>query len=316
MDTILLIFNRFTPIILLLMIGKWISVKAFFAPETINDIKKLVVNVTLPLILFMSFFQMDIKRTYFWFIPLIITIEIALFLIGLSIHRRLSIKGEYFPFLITGFEYGMIGVSLFGAAYGIDQLGKIAIIDFGQELFVWFIYVALLSRKREGSADIKKLFKMFITSPVIIAILSGISLNLLGFSKLLLQARLLEGVFSTINLVGNLTIPLILIVIGYGIQLDREELKYSMRVILIRFGILIPLALLINHFFIDGWLQLDSGFKAAMFTMLILPPPFILTLFMDQSLTDERHRIDNTLTLHTIATIALFILYYAINPLV
>ena len=316
MQTILLIFNRIAPIILLLAIGKLLNKKAFLSPETINEMKKLVVNLPLPAILFMSFLTMEIETSYFWFIPLLILIGLALFLIGSVLHKRLSIEGEYFPFLITGFEYGMIGVSLFSAAYGVDQLGKIAIIDFGQELFVWFIYMALLTRRREGSTNIKSLLRMFFTSPVILAILSGITLNLLGAGKWLLQADFMQGVFSTIQLIGSLTVPLILIVVGYGIQLDRREFAYSLRVILIRLGILIPLSLLVNRFFISGWLGLGDGFKAAFFTLMILPPSFILTLFMDQKLTKERHRIDNTLTLHTLATIVVFIVYYAFNPLV
>jgi malate permease and related proteins len=316
MQTIFLIFNRIAPIILLLLIGKWLNRKAFLTPETINEMKKLVVNLALPAILFMSFLTMEIESAYFWFIPLLLLIGITLYLIGSLLHKRLSIAGEYFPFLITGFEYGMIGVGLFSAAYGVGQLGKIAIIDFGQELFVWFIYMALLTRKREGTTNLKGLFKMFLTSPVILSILSGIMLNLFGVSELLTQAVFLQGIFSTIELVGGLTIPLILIVVGYGIQLDRSEFAYSLRVILIRLGILIPLALFINHIFISGWLGLDRGFQAAFFTLMILPPPFILTLFMDQKLTEERHRIDNTLTLHTLATIAVFITYYAFNPLV
>jgi len=177
-----------------------------------------------------------------------------------------------------------------------------------------FIYMALLTRKREGSTNINSLVKMFITSPVILAILSGILLNLSGLSHVLLETPFAGGLFSSIELIGSLTVPLILIVVGYGIQLDRSVLRYSLRVILIRLCVLVPLAFLINRAFIVAWLQLGAGFQAAFFTLMILPPPFILTLFMDQTLIEERHRIDNTLTLHTLVTIVVFIVYYAFNP--
>ena len=313
-DILVQIYNRILPIIILLFIGKRLNQGAFLSPETIAEIKKLVVNLALPAVLFTSFLTMTIEPAYFWFVPLLLIIEGGMFLIGTFLHQRLSIQGEYFPFLITGFEYGMIGVSLFAAAYGFGQLGKIAIIDFGQELFVWFIYIALLARKREGSTNLKSLLKMFATSPVILAILSGITLNLSGIAQILVSAPLFEGVLNAITLVGSLTVPLILIVVGYGIQIDRTEIQYPLRAILIRLGILIPAALIINRTIIRGWLGLDSGFEAAFFTLMILPPPFILTLFMDQKLTDERRRIDNTLMLHTIASIAVFIVYYAFHP--
>jgi hypothetical protein len=59
---------------------------------------------------------------------------------------------------------------------------------------------------------------------------------------------------------------------------------------------------------------LDRGFEAALFTLWILPPPFILTLFMKQDNKEEMHRVDNTLMMHTLVTIIIFIVYYAINP--
>ena len=103
-------------------------------------------------------------------------------------------------------------------------------------------------------------------------------------------------------------------VVGYGIQLDLKELLFSAQVILIRLVINIPVALLLNRFVVRGWLQLGIGFEAALFTMLILPPPFILTLFIKPDQAEDIHRIDNTLTLHTLISILVFIFYFALNP--
>ena len=314
MSQVISIFNRIAPIILLLIIGKWIHKKAFLSEETVLELKKLVVNFALPAILFIAFFNVNLQLVYIWFVPIIMGICLALFLLGTIIQKSLDIKGEYFPFLITGFEYGMIGVSLFGTAYGLDQLGKIAIIDFGQEVFVWFIYMALLTRKNKGGTNMLDLIKMFASSPVIIAIFAGIILNLLKLPEMLDVVPFAEGIIGGVELLGSLTVPLILIVIGYGIQIDRQEFAYSAMIILIRLVVNIPVAILLNRFVIGGLLGLDKGFQAAFFTMLILPPPYILTLFMKQDLVQERSSINNTLTLHTISTICVFIVYFALNP--
>lgn len=316
MNQIIIIFNRIVPIIILLIVGKWIQKKAFLSEETVSELKKLVVNFALPAVLFISFLYVDLQLVYIWFVPIILGICLVLYLLGIIIQKSMNIRGEYFPFLITGFEYGMIGVSLFGAAYGLEQLGKIAIIDFGQEMFVWFIYMALLTRKREGNTNMLELVKMFATSPVIIAIFTGIILNLLRLPEVLDIVPFAEGILGGIELIGSLTVPLILIVVGYGIQIDKQEFAYSARVILIRLAVNISAAILLNRFVIDGLLGLDKGFQAAFFTLLILPPPFILTLFMKQDLIQERHSIDNTLTLHTISTICVFIVYFALNPVI
>ncbi len=157
---------------------------------------------------------------------------------------------------------------------------------------------------------------MFATSPVIIGVVAGLILNILGVPERVESIPLAEGVLNTINMLGSTTIPLILIVVGYGIRLDMEKLVYSARVIIIRMLVNIPLALLVNRLFIRGVLGLGAGFEAAFFTMLILPPPFILTLYMPQELEDEVHNVDNTLTLHSIVSIIVFIIYYALNPVI
>lgn len=115
-------------------------------------------------------------------------------------------------------------------------------------------------------------------------------------------------------MLGNVTIPLILIVVGYDIQIDMRELKNSTLVMLIRLGVLISAALLLNHFIVRGLLGLGGGFQAALFAMFVLPPSFILTLFIKQENKAEFHSVDNTLTLRTIVTTIVLIIYYALNP--
>ena len=55
--------------------------------------------------------------------------------------------------------------------------------------------------------------------------------------------------------------------------------------------------------------------QAAMFTLIILPPPFILPLYMREGIADERRYINNVLSLSALVSIVIFIGYLAINPL-
>ena len=308
------IINRIIPIIVLILVGKWFQVRNFIQESSILDIKKLVVNVALPAVLFLSFLTVDFQLEYFWFLPVILFYCVLMYLLGVLLRKTWSNTGRYYPFLTTGFEYGMLGVSLFGAAYGLDQIGNIAIVDLGQETFIWFIYVALLMHERDGNAKPGQLLKMFATSPVILAILAGLTLNFLGLADLLAEWPITGGLLVALDWVAGLTIPLILLVVGYGLQFDFHELAFAARVILIRLVINIPAALLLNRFFVQGWMGLGKGFEAALFTLLILPPPFILTLFMNQDEKQAIHRVDSTLTLHTVVTIIVFVIYYSLNP--
>jgi len=149
------IINRIAPIVILLFIGKLLSKKNVISENTVAEIKKLVINLALPAVLFTSFLNIELQPNYLWFLPIIIIYCLLLYFLGVVLQRVFKTKSKYFPFLITGFEYGMIGVSLFGAAYGLDHLGKLAVVDLGQEFFIWIFYVGVLSYKQGEGADPK-----------------------------------------------------------------------------------------------------------------------------------------------------------------
>jgi hypothetical protein len=87
-------------------------------------------------------------------------------------------------------------------------------------------------------------------------------------------------------------------------------------VVVLRLGLLIPLALLLNAVLVRGVLGLEPAFEAALFTLLILPPPFIIPLYMKPGIPEERRFVNNVLTLYTVVSVAVFAVYFALNPVI
>lgn len=313
MNSILLVFRQIIPVLLLIFLGHVIRTKNFLSEKTIEEVKKLVVNITLPCLLFISFLSIEIKFSYTAIFVLMFFFCLFMIFYGRFLKARFHIEHEYFPFLVTGFEYGMLGVGLFGSAYGLENIGYLAIMDLGHELFIWFIFVSLLLSKRNGTQDIKQSIRNFLKSPVIIAIFLGIFLNLTGLGKFLYDFTITEAVISTIKLLGQLTIPLILLVVGYGIHFQKSFLKDLPVLLIARLVVLIPMAFL-GGIFIDKVLGLDEVFKVALFTLFILPPPFIIPIYIPQHCKKERLYVNNSLTSYTIISIIIFIIYFIFNP--
>lgn len=314
MDDTTLILNRVLPILFLIGLGHWIRRSRFVAESTVDDLRKLVVTLALPSVLFISFLEMKLQTKYLVIFVLVFAINGALFALGRSLKTRLGIEYLYFPFLMTGFEYGMLGVSLFGSAYGLDKIGYIAVIDLGHELFIWFVFLAFLLMLRDGHQDPRQLLRAFLASPVIIGILAGIAFNVLGLREDLYERPVAGAFMAMVQFLAGLTIPLILIIVGYGIKLDRTGIREAAPVIGIRLAILVPLALLLNRLVLRGLLDLEAPFEAGLFTLLVLPPPFIIPLYMKAGLPDERRYVNNVLTLYTVVSIALFTVYFVLNP--
>lgn len=316
MEQTIQILNQVLPILFLISLGYWTRRKNFLVETTIEELRKIVVNFALPAVLFISFLNVELKSSYFVIFGFTFLLCVLLFLLGKLIRRQLDIRYSYFPYLTTGFEYGMLGISLFGAAYGIEKIGYIAVVDLGHEIFIWFVFLPLLLVKRDGGQNPKEVARSFLSAPVVIAILAGILFNLLGAQELLYQLPVTGALMAVFEFLGNLTVPLILIIVGYGIKINRAGLGDALLVAIIRLGILIPLALILNFYLIRGLLQLDKLFEAALFTLLVLPPPFIIPLYTASDLSiEEKQYINNVLTIHTIISVTIFLIYFVMNPL-
>jgi len=315
MEQTIQILNQVLPILLLISLGYWARHKNFLNETTIEGLRKIVVNLALPAVLFISFLHVELQSSYFFIFGFTFLLCIFLFLLGQLIRKLFGVPYSYFPYLTTGFEYGMLGISLFGAAYGIEKVGYIAVADLGHEIFIWFVFLPLLLIKRDGVQNPRDIIKSFLSAPVVVAILAGIFFNMLGWQDLLYQLPILGAMMSVLGFLSNLTVPMILIIVGYSIKFNRADLKNALLVVAIRLGILIPLVLIANTYLIRSLLQLDRSFELALFTLLVLPPPFIIPLYTGSSLNiEEKQYINNVLMVHTVISVTIFVIYFVMNP--
>lgn len=317
MEQTIRILNQVLPILFLISLGYWINRRNFLTENTVNELRKIVVNLALPAVIFVSFLNVELKSSYFVIFAATFLLCVLLFLLGQLIKKQFNIRYSYFPYLTTGFEYGMLGISLFGAAYGLEKIGYIAVTDLGHEIFIWFVFLPMLLVKRDGGQNPKEIFKSFLSAPVVIAILSSLLFNVLNGQEWLYQLPITGALMTTFEFLGSLTVPLILMIVGYGIKINRAGIKDALLVVVIRLGVLIPLALLLNIHLMRNLLHLDKLFEAALFTLLILPPPFIIPLYARSNLSgEEKQYINNVLTIHTIISVTVFIIYFVMNPMI
>lgn len=305
---------RILPIVLIIGLGNLIRARSILSAETVDEVKALVVNVALPAVLFVAFLEMELQAEFLGLFATILAVCLGMLALGYLLRRVLAPKNTYYPFLITGFEFGMIGVTLFGTAYGLENVGYIAIVDLSHELFIWFVLATLLTATRDGAGGLKQTLKGFVTSPLIIAILAALMLNLAGLKDWFAEFPLGVATLETLGFLGDLLIPVILIIIGYGMKLSWSGVRDAAAVVAIRLAILAPLAILVNTLIVRRLLGLPPAFEAAVFTFFILPPPYIVPLFMRRDQTDERVFANNVLSLYTLVSLAIFVVYFALNP--
>lgn len=300
---------RVVPVLLLFVLGAVLRRRGFFAEATVADLRRFVLVVTLPSALFLTFLRVSLELRYLPIVVLVFTACVVMLLAGPGLTRLVGVRSPFAGPLMTGFEAGMLGYAIYGGVFGAENLYKFGIVDLGQVLFVFFVLATVLSRRATGvTPGLGATVATFLRTPVIVAILAGVAGNLVGLGTLLDSTPLTSALLQTLALLGACTTPLIAVVIGYSTRLGRGALGRPARTVAIRLAAWVALAVPFAVFVVQGVLGLDPLFAAAVMTMAILPPPFVIPLYMGSRPEDvaERDYVADTLSLGTVVTLVAF----------
>ncbi len=293
------VLKTILPVALMLAIGIVCRRRSIISREGVQALKNVAVNITLPAVLLNAF-----ATTQYSFldvvIPLIVfAVCVAAWALGKVSGRILHMPSRFVPFLTTGFEAGMLGYALFPMLYGSERIAEFARIDLGQVLFVFTLYKILLALDSNQKTDTGTLLKEMVLSPSIIAIVSGVVIGATGLYQALIPSGI-SGVFDACT--GFFSAPtsaIILLAIGYDLVLNDIPWRETVKVVVLRFVIMLLLGSGLNMLFSRLWPQLHL--TEAIIMLFILPPPFVLPVFADDA--DQRTYVSSVLTVSTLAAI-------------
>jgi predicted permease len=308
-------FSRVLPVLLLVGLGALFRRSGFLSAGAIDGLRKLVLNVTLPSALFLAFLRTGLEAQYAVIVISVFGACLLMLAVGPWLRRGVGVRSEAMPSLMAGFEAGMIGYALYSAIFGSEHLYRFAVVDLGQVLFVFFVLAPVVTRWASGQTPpLSATVEAFIKTPVIIAIVAGVAGSLLGVGEGLESNAITSAGLETLAMLAAVTTPAIAIVIGYSTSFSAGSLVDPAKTLLVRLPIWIAAAVLFNALVIEGWLGLDRLFAAAVMTMAVLPPPFVVPLFMarargrDVSDDPDHDYLANTLSLATVVTLVLITL--------
>jgi hypothetical protein len=303
-------FSRVLPVLLLVGLGAVFRRTGFLSGAAIDGLRKLVLNVTLPAALFLAFLGTELEAQYAVIIISVFGACLLMLAAGPWLRRGVGVRSEAMPSLMAGFEAGMIGYALYTAIFGAENLYRFAVVDLGQVLFVFFVLAPVVMRWASGHAPpLSETAAAFVKTPVIIAIVAGVVCSLLGLAEPLESNSITDAGLETLALLAAVTTPAIAIVIGYSTSFSAGSLSDPARTVAVRLPIWVVLAVVFNWLVIDMLLGLDRLFQAAVMTMAVLPPPFVVPLYMarargrDVSDDPDHDYLANTLSLATIVTL-------------
>ncbi len=293
------------PIFIYLLLGFFLQRVRFLKRGSVSDIRKVIVFITLPCLLFVVFSKIELQKNLITIFIIIYSICGIMVLLGKASARVLRIDNPFFPLMMGGYETGMVGYAIFISIYGIENADTLAALDLGQLFFVWTALIAPLMKLKEGRRDSRKMAKMFFTSPVILSIVTGLIFSFLRKLTALSEHYVYAFIRDFCSTLGGITVPLICIVIGYDFRVCKDNVWLTGKTILFRYCVHFIFALFVNNLLFVRILHLDPLYGRTLLVMFLLPPPFVYTLFTKEDDENSTHYVAQMLSMSTVVSIVL-----------
>ena len=269
------------PVIMMLIIGKLCNRFGLLSKEGSSQIKKLMVNVVLPV----AVFHAMATGTYSLSVACVCLLILGILAVSLAAGYLLRplIKGEYgkyLPFVTAVFEGGMIAYPLYSSACGSENLSNIASLDIANCIFCFSVVTALIKVQEEGSRPtVGNLLKGAFTNPTFDAALIGIIVGLSGVMDIFLPTSagaVYEAMEATLT--ASLS-PMILLVVGFDMTFDRELLGPCIKAVAIR--VILQLILMVPSYYLVNMLFPGNELmRLAILIYMIAPPSYSIPAFV------------------------------------
>lgn len=289
------------PVFLALAMGMFCRSRNFLTREGVDTLKKVIVNLTLPFVLFDSFATAEYTLSSL-ILPILMFVVCCVMLgLGFLIIRISKMQSRLAPFLASGFEAGMLGFALFALLFPDESTSKFAMLVLGQEIFVFTLYKMLLT----GKTSARAIAHDFITSPTLIAVVLGIIVGATGLYAKLGQWGISGIVDAVTSFISAPTGMIILLAVGYDLVIREIPWKQTAGLIAMRLviaGAMLAVLILLNRTVLKGMI-----FEGAAILLFMLPSPYVIPIFSDEPA--ERVQISSALSALTLVTMILFAVF-------
>ena len=297
------ILSMVLPVLVMIVLGRLCAVRGILNDERHAGLKAIIGDILLPVVLFNAFFtaQYDGKLVLV-FVLVFLGCLIAL-LAGYALRRFVAPYGRFMPLLMTSFEGGMLGYALYALLAGQEHLATYAMVDIGQTMFAYTVFLAALKSAEGQRMTPKAMLTNMLTNKACIGMLLGIVLGALGVHRALAPTAFGQVLTELIAFVTAPTSALILLVVGYQLKVSRKLMRPVLTTMGLRLAVMMGVMALVS-LTLFAIIPYDRLLMLALMLQYTLPAPFIIPLYAD--LKEDGEYVSTTLSLGTVLTVVLF----------
>ena len=298
------IINSVISLFLIMLVGVYGSKKGIISDTVNKGLSSILLQITLPCMVIASFgltydeaIRSNVAKAFYYsFIVYIIMIISSKLLMMPVKNERRTIMHFSNIFTNTGF----IGFPILNVIYGPEAVMYGSIFNVFFNIFIWTYGIIIFKGKMEKEELIKELIKA-LKNPSLIAVYIGITM-------MLLNIKLPDVIFKSVSLVGNMTGPLSMIIVG--VLAYNANIKEYLREWTVYYGAFINLIVIPLILYLISVLIKDRSIVANSVIILgAMPAGAMTSIFADIFDIQREYAsvVVVTTTLLSIFTIPLFL---------
>lgn len=224
------------PVIVMLIIGIVCRRTAMINKNGVDNIKKFITTVALPVSVFHAVSTAEYNKKVVWVFAIMFVVVVIAFLCGFALKKVIDEPyRKYFPYLMTIYEGGMMAYPLYQSLMGEEYMSNIALIDVSCGIFAFGIYFGMLTVTDSGErTGVKQLVKNAFKSPVFVALVFGICVGLTGVMGEFLSTGPGMVYLSCKEMIASPVSAMILLCVGYEFCLDKEIFGVCLKTVVVR----------------------------------------------------------------------------------
>ena len=304
------ILSMVLPVLAMILLGRLCATKGILNDERHAGLKAIIGDILLPVVLFNAFFTAQYGGKLLLVFALVFSSCLIALIAGFALKRFVKPYDRYMPLLMTSFEGGMLGYALYALVAGQEQTSIYAMVDIGQTMFAYTVFLAALKSAEGGRMSPKAMVSNMVHNKACIGMTLGIVLGALGVHKMIESTSFGTVLTELISFITAPTSALILLVVGYQLNFSKKLMKPVAITLALRTGVMLAVFGLVS-LVLFAIIPYDKLLMLALMLQYTLPAPFIIPLFAD--LKEDGEYVSTSLSMGTLLSVVLFVFVAAFS---
>lgn len=272
------VINGVISLFLIMLLGVYGSKRNIITDEINRGLTEILLKITLPLMIVSSFvftfdesMEKNITKTFIYaFLTFVIVAIISyLFLIPIKSKKR-----KILQFANVFSNCGFIGFPIMESIYGFEGVIYTSIFNMYFAIFTWTYGIMIFT----GKVTLKEIKKVLL-NPCVIAVYLGVFIM-----KFNIQVPVV--IYSTIKIVGSMTSPLSMIIVG--VILSKANIKENLKDWTIYYGSIIKLLIIPILLYLITLIINDNSKVANTMLILSAMPAAAMTSILAENFNKEK----------------------------